>query len=321
MLRCFTAVVIITVFAFGLITAEAAFAGQLLVVSRTEQKLAFYDVDSKKLLASAPTGIDPREVAVTPDGRTAFVSDFGDHKNTVSVFDVGSRSARPRIPIKKAWGPHGLAVSSDGKTLFVTCEKSRAIVLVDVATGRERRKFSNSMTGSHMLTLSPDDLWLFVVNTVDDNVTIYDAKNGALERHILVGDHPEGAAVTPDGKELWVTAQGSNAVTIVNLETRKKDGVIPCRGTPSRVGFTPDGARAVVTCASMGHVFVIDAADRSIVERIATGDTPYGLSIGGGYAWIANAGSSVVSQVDVDKLVVVGEMPVIDTPSGIVYVE
>lgn len=321
MLRCFAAVITITVLSLALVPAEPAGAGRILVVSKAEQKLGIYDVESKKLLGTAPTGIDPREVAITPDGRTAYVSDFGDVKNTVSVFDIASRSARQPIPLTKAWGPHGLAVSPDGKTLFVTCEKSRAIVLVDVATGKERRKLSNSMSGSHMLTLSPDGKWMFVSNYVDDNISIFDATTGSLERHILVGDYPDGLAVTPDGKELWVTAHGSNDVTIINLETRKKDGVIPCRGTPARVGFTPDGKRAVVTCSSMGHVFVLDTADRSVVERISTGDTPYGLTFGGGHAWVANAGSSVVSRLDVDSLAVVDEIPVLETPTSIAYVE
>jgi YVTN family beta-propeller protein len=56
-------------------------------------------------------------VAVTPNGKTAFVTNNG--SGTVSTIDVKTRTKHPTdIPVGA--NPKGVAVTSDGKTAFVT---------------------------------------------------------------------------------------------------------------------------------------------------------------------------------------------------------
>lgn len=71
-----------------------AFADErLLIVNKSGDTLAITDAHSYVIFALAPTRHEPHEVAVSPDGRTAYVTDYGSRErrgNTVTVVDVAS---------------------------------------------------------------------------------------------------------------------------------------------------------------------------------------------------------------------------------------
>jgi YVTN family beta-propeller protein len=322
--RVLAAAVFIAVFFSGYGPAlRPAEAGELLVVSKKEQKLAFYNTDTGELLGSAATGRDPREVVVSPDGRRAYVSDFGDLKNTVSVFDVPGRSLVKRIEIKKIYGPHGLVITNDGKSLFVTLEKSRSVARIDLASGRVAGKYDMGMSGSHYLALSPDNHWLYVANTVDDNVTLIDLTTNEIDRHLIAGDYPEGLAVSPDGAELWVGCQGTNNVAIVDTQTKKRVDQLQCPGSPTRLEFTPDGSRVLVTCTTFNDLVVFDASTREVIERVSAGATPFDIEIEpeGQTAYVGFAADNQVGVFSLESLEFVRTFDTVELPAGLAYIE
>jgi YVTN family beta-propeller protein len=74
------------------------------------------DVKSRtKHPTDIPVAAFPLGVAVTPDGKTAFVNGGS---GTVSTIDVKTRTKNADIPV--GTGGAGVAVTPDGKTLFVT---------------------------------------------------------------------------------------------------------------------------------------------------------------------------------------------------------
>ena len=73
-------------------------------------------------------GIQPLRVAVTPDGKTAFVTNSA--SGTVSTIDVKTRTKHPDdIPVGN---PSGLAITPDGKTAFVVDGGSGTVSTMDV---------------------------------------------------------------------------------------------------------------------------------------------------------------------------------------------
>src|SRR6478752_4458160 len=54
-----------------------SWADTVVVVCKSDFQLALVDPAAEKILLKLPTGLGPHEVAVSPDGRTAFVSNFG----------------------------------------------------------------------------------------------------------------------------------------------------------------------------------------------------------------------------------------------------
>src|SRR5207244_11656162 len=60
-------------------------------------------------------GLNPVGVAVTPDGKSVYVTDYTN--NAVSVIDTASNSVADLVPVGSE--PEGVAVTPDGKSVYV----------------------------------------------------------------------------------------------------------------------------------------------------------------------------------------------------------
>jgi YVTN family beta-propeller protein len=85
----------------------------------------------------------PYRIAITPDGRTAVVSDPG--RGELRFMDVRKHTEIGRVTIpstdvvataefKNSPCPEGLSMAPDGKTVFVTLQGRNAVAAIDVAT-------------------------------------------------------------------------------------------------------------------------------------------------------------------------------------------
>src|SRR4029077_21133643 len=98
----------------NLAAAQAPSPGRLLVLLRNASALAIVDPASGKVLGRVPVGRDPHEVAVTPDGTTAFVASPG---VGISVIDVRAMKELRRIDTGTASAPHDVLYAG-GKLYF-----------------------------------------------------------------------------------------------------------------------------------------------------------------------------------------------------------
>src|SRR5262245_37859618 len=130
---------------------------RLLVVNKTDSTLSVLERDSGKSLAVLPVGKTPHEVAVTPDSRWAFTSDYdGRGKppgHTVTVLDLVKLAPAGTIDLTPNSKPHGIAVSADGKWLWVTCEGSHTVLKIDLATRKIVATVDTGDSPTHLLAL------------------------------------------------------------------------------------------------------------------------------------------------------------------------
>ncbi len=73
----------------------------------------------------------PLAVAVSPDGKTLYVSD----KTALCVAVLDAATGKKVHEVAIAGEPNGLALSADGKTHYVAQRKANSIALVDTARG------------------------------------------------------------------------------------------------------------------------------------------------------------------------------------------
>jgi YVTN family beta-propeller protein len=73
-------------------------------------------------------------VTVTPDGKTAFVSNS--LSGTLSSIDVKTRTKHP-TDITVGSTPRGTAVTPDGKTLLIVNQDNGKVSTIDVKTGKK----------------------------------------------------------------------------------------------------------------------------------------------------------------------------------------
>ncbi len=307
-------------------TGSRAAAAWLLVVDKTSKELLFIDPMTHAVAARVPTGDgpNPHEVAVTPDGRWAFVAVYaaggGVYGSVIQVVDVRSRKEVGRIDLGEFRGPHGLAVTKDGQRLYATVEASKALLEISIPGRKVTRSFPTGQDISHMVTLTADESKAYVANIRSGTVTVIDLKSGSA-RNITTGAGAEGIGTRPRSHEVWATNRAADTVSVIDTRTDTVTKTIECGKFPIRVAFSPDGATAYVSCANSNEIAVINAATKREEARINVGRMPIGLLVapGGDRLYAANTSDGTVTILDLKTRRVTGQIAAGKEPDGMAY--
>ena len=255
--------------------AQAPPAARLLVLLRNASALAFVDPASGKVLGRVPVVADPHEVAVTPDGRTAFVAS---PREGISVIDVPAMKELRRVDPGAFSAPHDVLFA--GGKLYFTAEGFKTIGRYDPAADKVEWMLGIGQDGTHMMVLARDQQTMWVPNRGSNSVSVIDGVAGGPPKFRITtipvpGMRPEGIDLSPDGRELWTATRGDGGVTIVDTASRKVTQSLNLKLTDAnRLKFAPDG-KVLILDGGAGTLVVLDGASRREVKRlkVAPGDS------------------------------------------------
>jgi DNA-binding beta-propeller fold protein YncE len=180
---------------------------------------------SPKSPASVPAGFDPVGIAVTPDGKSAYVpnANLPSPNGNVSQYSIdpltGALSPKTPPTVPAGLEPVQVAVTPDGKSAYVTNDNgggaggSISQYNIDPVTGALSPKTPASVpaVGPYGIAVSPDGKNAYAANLGGNTVSQFsiDPVTGALSPKTPAtapaGIEPVGVAVTPDGKSAYVT--------------------------------------------------------------------------------------------------------------------
>ncbi|GAB4454831.1 MAG: alkaline phosphatase family protein [Armatimonadaceae bacterium] len=204
--------------------AESSDGKTLYACLSMNNSLALVDWEAKKVVKEVPVGVAPFDVVLMPDGKSAWVSNWGGRKPK-----EGEKTA-PSGGTETLVDERGVA-------------NSGTLSLVNLETGVEIAQVAVGLHPSD-LVLSRDGKTLYVANANDDTVSIVDTASRKVTQTLIVkpnpklpfGSMPNALALTPDGKTLYVACGGNNAVAVVALSPVPKiQGWIPAGWYPGAV--------------------------------------------------------------------------------------
>lgn len=141
--------------------------------------------------AAIPAGSAPMNVVVSPDSRTVYVSDSG--APTVTPIDVATGKALPSLEIAGQDDAYGLALSPDGRTLWV--QAGDDVATLDTATGREGTPIHLG-NGPSSLGFDWNGATAYVTCSNNDTLVPIAVGSGAVGTAIPTGAYPLAVAVT-----------------------------------------------------------------------------------------------------------------------------
>jgi YVTN family beta-propeller protein len=255
----------------------------------------------KHLIITLAVGLTFSINANAADRGKAYVSN---QDGGVSVIDINTLSTIGNIDVKGE-GPRGLAVTDDGKLLVVATRENGSVSLIDTATNevikqipvgqnpefvRVRGNFAfvsyepsakggpppapGSAAAKEAEKAAKDD------DEEPARIGIIDLKLGKKVREIIGGPETEGIEFSADGKQLVITNEADNTVTVHNLRTGKLIKTIKTHqygDRPRGVKVSPDGKTYVVTL-EYGNKFLVLNKNFKVLRTVDTGATPYGIA-------------------------------------------
>jgi YVTN family beta-propeller protein len=319
------------------------FNGTIIVAHKTDNSVHFIERKTGETIKILETGIEPHEVEVSDDGTIAVICNYGNRDvvgNTLSVYDVVNATLLKTIDLGEHSRPHGMHWIEGTMKLIVTAESTNSILIVDVEKGVVERSIGTEQPVSHMIAANKDFTIAFVPSIRTGNVTVIDLVNDTIIAQVYSGKGAEGAAVSPCGKELWVTNRADNTLTVFDTKTFEQITTLECGDFPIRIKFTPNGNKVLVSIAQSAEVAVFDAPNKILLAKIKlsvplpeeTNDErffakdfkgssiPIGLVIPHNLtAYVANTNADLVSEIDLTSLKITRHFPTGQQPDGINY--
>jgi YVTN family beta-propeller protein len=166
--------------------ASCEFSGQLLWVDVRRERVAG--------VVRLEPGSMPQDVKLAPDGRLFYVADL----RLGGVHLVAATGPRPVGFLATGAGAHGLYVSRDSRSLYVSNRGEGSVSVVSFATRKVVATWRLPGGGSpDMGGVSADGRVLWLAGRYDAEVYAVDTGSGALLARIKVGQGPHGLCVYP----------------------------------------------------------------------------------------------------------------------------
>jgi DNA-binding beta-propeller fold protein YncE len=295
--------VVVALFALGTLVSAQKPAGRLLVLNKEDATMVVVDPESGSVLGKVGVGVQPHELVVSTDAKTAYASNYGtgpEPGHTISMIDVAAMKEIRRIDTAPLMRPHGLAFA--GGKLYFTAEGSKKIARYDPKADKIDWEFETGQTTTHMVMVSKDLKTIFTSNIGSNSVSIIRQGAGGqwTQTTVAVGRGPEGIDIAPNGREVWSAHSQDGGVSVIDVASAKVSHMIDA-GTKrsNRVKVTADGKFAVLSDLTAGDLVVVDVAQRAVVKRLPVGTQPEGVLIApDGRIFVAVNGDNQIAVVD-----------------------
>jgi YVTN family beta-propeller protein len=285
------------------------------VIEHGSFRVKVLDTRDHSVVATIPLGTpgqaaDGREVAISPDGRFAYVTQ--EFFSNVSVIDVTTGVVVGVV--QPGSRPRGVAVTPDGTHLYVANSAGGTVAVVDPASLTVETTID--VGGSpYGVAISPDGTRAYVASGPTHSVSVIDTASRTLLATISVPGTARWVAVSPDGARVYVTLpedtwgvfNPQRLVGVIDTTSNTLVDTITVGVQPQNVEFTRDGARAFVTNFASGTLSEIDVATGNVVGTSPCGPTPVGLAVIERQPVNADAGPDVeMSPAQLESALLVG---------------
>lgn len=253
-----------------LAAAGGAEAATLLVANKSAATVSLFDLPGATLRATLPTGAGPHEVAVSPDGRRAVVTDYGTGESpgeTLTLVDIPGARVLATIPLAQDSRPHGVEWLDD-RRVVVTAEGIRSLLVVDVDRPAVEKTIPFDQAIGHMVAVSADRSHAYVANIGDGTVSVLDLKAARKLTDLQAGEGSEGIALAGSGGELWVSNRAAGTVSVFSSGDLGKIAELPLPGFPIRVEADDARGLVYVTLPEADALAVFDRARREERSRL-----------------------------------------------------
>ncbi|HVV44525.1 MAG TPA: YncE family protein, partial [Bryobacteraceae bacterium] len=225
---------------------------------------------TKSVIANVTAGSGPAGIAVSPNGQFVYV--VNSHGNSVSVIATSTNTVVASIPVGAV--PLAVAFTPDGSSAYVTNQSSRTLSVIDTTTNTVVNTISLGTDSPQYLAMAqPPNGNLLYVSTSNGPVYLLSTVNDNILTTILVPGNTTGMALTPDGNHLYVdvaTLDGNYSMSVIDTShSRVVATILENQGdAPGELAISPDGSFAYVAGAGSGVLSIISTARNTRVNGI-----------------------------------------------------
>jgi YVTN family beta-propeller protein len=254
-------------------------------------------------------------------GFTLFSAIQAAHANVVVV--LNSRDATVQLLDQKTGAdngtfavgkePHHLMATPDNKSVIVASSVGNELIFLDPVSGKIQRRLADVLD-PYQIGFSPDQKWFVSASLRLDRVDVYKYEGGnlLLSKRLPLARMPSHIAFDAASTTAFVTQQGSDQVSAIELKTQTVKWTLPVGKLPAGIAMTPDDKYLLVGIMGSDYVEVIDWRAQKTVKRIKTGNGAHNFRALGDrrHVFVSNRVQNSINIIDQTTLENVGMIPV-----------
>jgi YVTN family beta-propeller protein len=314
--------------AIGLLSAApwagASPSGLLLVANKGDHTLSIVDAAAGLQVAAIDEdGNTGHEVAVSPDGRRAFVPIYGNSGvgragtdgQLVRVIDLQNRSIVGTIDFGRPARPHRPVIGPKNGMLYVTTELQKSVSIIDPASLRVVGSIPTGQEESHMLAITSDGRRGYTANVKSGTVSALDLEARTLVATIPIAPHIQRISISVDDR--WVFTADQTKLRLVAIDAARNTvaASIPLPGLAFGTAPTPDGKTLLAAIPALSMVAQVDVSTMRVVRTLEVPKSPQEILVrpDGAVAYVScdqSAQVAVINLADwrVERLIGVGRV-------------
>jgi len=230
---------------------------------------------------------------------------------TVQLLDQATGADNGTFAVGKE--PHHLMATPDNKSVIVASSAGNELIFLDPVTGKVQRRLTDVLD-PYQIGFSPDQKWFVSAALRLDRVDVYkyDGGNLTLSKRLPLARMPSHIAFDAASTTAFVTQQGSDQVSAIDLKTQTVKWTLPVGKLPAGITMTPDDKYLLVGIMGSDYVEVIDWRAQKTVKRIKTGDGAHNFRALGDrrHVFVSNRVQNSINIIDQTTLQNVGMIPV-----------
>ena len=228
------------------------------------------------------------------DRGKAYVSN---QEGGVSIINLNTMETEGSIDIQ-AKNPRGIGVTEDGRFLITANKDNENLSVIDLKTNQfvkhipvgKKPEFVRVYKGYVFVSTEPASSGKPPVAGQEDDdkdepkiparIAVVDLAKGKKIRDIIGGPETEGIEFSKSGKEIIVTNEADNTITVHNFSNGKLLKTISTKkygDRPRGIKVAPNG-KYYVSTLEYGNSFIVLDNQFKHLKTIATGESPYGVS-------------------------------------------
>ena len=292
------------------VSGRAQTSGTLLAVNQNAVSLSLIDPETGKqtMLIHEDGRIKAHEVAVSPDGKLAYLPIYGSaavgHPGTdgheMLVVDLASGTIIHDVDFGHGVRPHKPVYDFRRNVLYVTTELDQTITAIDPKTFAILYTIPTGQDQSHMLALSHDGRFGYTANVGPGTVSVLDLTAHKTIAIIPVAQHVQRIAISNDDRTVFVSDDTSPRLAAIDTASRTVRAWIdlPAKGYGGAV--TRDGRYLVLALPGAKQVGLINLTSMKLEKTIDVPPSPQEilLSPDGKEAFVSCSTSSQVAEIN-----------------------
>ncbi|MEX2454946.1 MAG: YncE family protein [Rhodospirillaceae bacterium] len=244
--------------------------------------LTVFDATTGEIVAVVPVGekdvAKPHEIAIANDGRTAFVSLYGDRDygpnrpdNRLGIVDLENMTFLGHMDLGLYRGPHAMMTDRDGM-IWVTVDHNRCVLVIDPVHREIVRTIHLEVPG-HFLAASPDGNRVYFSAKEYPVVCEVDVATKEVVARIPLPVGGQALRVSADGRRLYVGDLHRPLLHVIDRADARLAETVSLAAVPGWPFNSADGRTVIVTTwdepAGRGYVELLDSTkldSRRVVE-------------------------------------------------------